>query len=406
MTPKTRRRRFDDKAIERLKPEAKRYAVPDSEMIGHYVRVMPSGVKSYVAVAREPSGKKKQIWTTIASTDHIGIEESRAKAREIIARVKAGKPATEPPPPPADSFAAVSENWLRRHVEAKDLRSAYEIKRCLAKYVLPVWANRPFVEIKRSDVAKLLDHIEDNHGARMADAVLTVVRSICTWFARRSDSYTPPFVAGMKRSTNGSRERILDESEIRILWKVAEESGAFGNLLQLAMLIAQRKAKLLRMRWPDISADGVWTIPTEPREKGNAGELVLPDMARAILHRQRQSRIHGSDLVFTPARAGKMSSSHGMLKIRAALPKDFPQFTIHDLRRTARSLMSKAGINPEHAERLMGHVIGGVEGIYDRHSYRDEKRIALEKLAALIEQIISGEPSDKKVVPLGRAMRS
>jgi integrase len=395
MTPRTRRRRFDDKAIERLKPKAKRYAVPDSEMIGHFIRVMPSGVKSYVAVARDRFGK--QVWTTIGSTDHVGIEEARTKAREIIGRVKAGKPATEPPPPPADSFQSVAENWLRRHVEAKGLRSEYEIKRSLTKYVLPHWRDRPFVQIKRSDVARLLDHIEDEHGARQADAVLTVVRSICGWYATRDDNYVVPIVKGMKRCTNRSRERILDDHEIRCLWGVCEESGAFGALLQLALLTAQRKAKLLGMKRSHISDDGTWTVPSEEREKGTGGELMLPKLALAIL--RRLPPVHGSDLVFVPARAGKMSSSHGMLKIRAALPKGFPQFTIHDLRRTARSLMSKAGVNPEHAERTLGHVIGGVEGVYDRHSYRDEKRIVLEKLAALLTQIISGKPSDK-IVPM------
>jgi integrase len=398
MTPRTRRRRFDDKAVKRLKPKPKRYCVPDPELIGHYVRVMPSGVKSYAAVARDPVSKK-QVWTTIGTTDHVKIEDARTKAREIIARVKAGKPATEPPPPAADSFAAVSKNWMRRHVEARGLRSRYEIERCLGKYILPVWGNRPFVEIKRSDVAKLLDHIEDAHGARQADAVLTVVRSICGWHATRDDNYVVPIVKGMKRSTNRPRERILTDDEIRILWRVAEAGGAFGALLQLALSLAQRKAKLLHMRWSDID-DGTWVVPTEAREKGAGGELVLPKLALAII--RRLPRIHGSDLVFPPANgAGKISSSHGMLKIRAALPKDFPQFTIHDLRRTARSLMAKAGCNSEHCERVLGHVIGGggVEAIYNRHAYRDEKKIVLEKLAALLGEIISSEPSDK-VVPI------
>jgi integrase len=397
MPPRTRRRRLTDAAVAKLKPKPKRYSVPDPELIGHYVRVMPSGAKSYVAVAREPHGKNKQVWTTIASTDHIGIEDARAKARDIIGRVKAGKPATEPPPPPADSFAAVADNWTRRHVEAKGLRSRYEIARCLSKYVLPHWRDRPFAEIRRSDVARLLDHIEDAHGARQADAVLTVVRSICGWYATRDDNYVVPIVKGMKRCTNRPRERILDDHEIRCLWDVCEQGGAFGALLQLALLTAQRKAKLLHMRRPDVSADGVWTVPTTAREKGAGGELALPELALAIL--RRLPRVHGSDLVFPPARAGKMSASHGMLKIRAALPKDFPQFSVHDLRRTARSLMSRAGANADHSERVLGHVIAGVAGIYDRHAYRDEKRIVLQKLAALIEQIISGEPS-KKIVPI------
>jgi integrase len=389
-----RRRRLTDEAVARLRPKAKRYSVPDPELIGHYVRVMPSGVRSYVAVARDPFGKK-QVWTTIGAADHVEIEEARTKAREIIGRVKAGKPATEPPPPPADSFAAVAENWKRRHVEAKGLRTRYEIERCLNKYVLPHWGNRPFIEIRRSDVARLLDYIEDEHGARQADAVLTVIRSIANWFGTRSDDYVAPIARNMKRSTNHPRERILDDDEIRILWKVAEASGAFGALLQIALLTAQRKAKLLHMRWCDISSDGVWTVPAQAREKGTGGTLALPKLALAIL--RRLPRIHGSDLVFPPANgAAEMSSSHGLRKIRAALPKSFPQFTVHDLRRSARSLMSRAGVNPEHAERVMGHVIGGVEGTYNRYPFNSEKADALRCLAALLSEIISGEPSDRE----------
>lgn len=63
-------------------------------------------------------------------------------------------------------------------------------------------------------------------------------------------------------------------------------------------------------------------------------------------------------------------------------------WTIHDLRRTARSLMSRAGVLSEHAERVMGHAIGGVEGVYDRHSYFDEKADVLARLAALIDSIV------------------
>jgi integrase len=62
---------------------------------------------------------------------------------------------------------------------------------------------------------------------------------------------------------------------------------------------------------------------------------------------------------------------------------------IHDLRRTARSLMSRAGVNADIAERCLGHVIGGVRGIYDRHEYFDEKKRAFEALASQIERIVN-----------------
>jgi integrase len=392
---RTRRRQLNHEQALALKPRPSRAPYPDPELVRGYIRPNQRST-SYGIITRDGFGR--QLWHSVGVLNHTDIEELRAKAREMLGRVKDGKPATEPPPPPRDSFADVSENWMRRHVEKEGLISAHEIERCLKKYVLPHWGDRPFVEIKRSDVAKLLDHIEDEHGARQADAVLTIIRSICSWYATRDDNYVVPIVKKMKRSKSCPRERILTDDEIPIVWRAAEEGGAFGALLQLALLTAQREAKLLQMRWSSISADGVWTVPVKEREKGTGRELVLPELARAIL--RRLPRVHGSDLVFVPANGGQeMSPSHRMEKFRAALPEGFPHFVIHDLRRTWRSLASKAGVNPDHAERVMGHVIRGVEGVYDRYSYVPEKQIALEKVAVLIEQIISSEPSEK-IVPM------
>jgi len=66
---------------------------------------------------------------------------------------------------------------------------------------------------------------------------------------------------------------------------------------------------------------------------------------------------------------------------------------LHDLRRTARSLMSRAGVNSDIAERCLGHVIPGVRGVYDRHSYRAEMAHAYEALAAQLNRIIDPQPN-------------
>jgi hypothetical protein len=105
-----RRRYLNDEGVARLRPRPKRYTHADPELIGHYVRVLPTGVKSFLTVARDPFGK--QVWTTIGRCDRIKIEASREKAREIIRRVKAGKPAFEPEPPRPDTLGAVVADWL------------------------------------------------------------------------------------------------------------------------------------------------------------------------------------------------------------------------------------------------------------------------------------------------------
>ena len=79
---------------------------------------------------------------------------------------------------------------------------------------------------------------------------------------------------------------------------------------------------------------------------------------------------------------------------KGAKVEPIPNWTLHDLRRTAKTLMARAGVRPDISERVLGHVIAGVEGTYDRHSYADEKRDALEKLAAMIERILNPQPSN------------
>ena len=69
--------------------------------------------------------------------------------------------------------------------------------------------------------------------------------------------------------------------------------------------------------------------------------------------------------------------------------KPLPRWTNHDLRRTARSLMSRASVSPDHAERALGHVIGGVRGTYDRHEFKAEKAQAFEALAIQIARILN-----------------
>jgi hypothetical protein len=96
------RKSMSDRGVAAIRPRAARYAVPDPELRGHWIRIQPSGSKSFWTVTRNPQGK--QVWTLLGPTD-MGIEQSREKARLILARVRDGLPAFEPK---ADSFGKVT----------------------------------------------------------------------------------------------------------------------------------------------------------------------------------------------------------------------------------------------------------------------------------------------------------
>jgi integrase len=380
------RKTLTDKGIAALKPRPRAYAYPDPELVGHYIRVQPSARRSFVIVARSPSGK--QVWANVGAADVMPIEEARDRARVAIKRVRDGLPAIEIPPDGPITVQQVAEQWLKRHAKAKRLRTEKQITRFLRVHVYPQWGGRPLLSIRRSDVAALLDHIEDNFGARQADMVLTVIRSIMNWHATRHDDYHPPIVRAMRRQNpkEHTRARILTDDEIRAIWKTAEGAGRFGAIVRLCLLTAQRRTKVSTMKWSDLSDNGEWTIPKEPREKDTAGSLQLPQAALDII--RAQPRLASNPYVFG-MRQDKPFSGFGVTKTAFDAKLPIERWVIHDLRRTARSLMSRAGISSEHAERVMGHALAGVEGVYDRHSYAAEKAHALARLAALVDGIVN-----------------
>jgi integrase len=166
------------------------------------------------------------------------------------------------------------------------------------------------------------------------------------------------------------------------------------------LLTGQRRDKVATMQWGHI-VEGEWRIPSEHREKGNAGNLLLPQMALDII--TMQPRIAENPYVFAVGVGKGHFNSHSQRKeeldkkVAEVLP-DMPEWVLHDLRRTARSLLSRAGVQPHIAERVLGHAIPGVAGVYDRHSYDHEKADALNRLAALIDTIV--HPPEDNVVAL------
>jgi integrase len=368
-----RRKILTDEGVAKLPVKRKRYAFPDPELPMHYIRVQPSGAKSFVAVTRDRDNRQR--WITIGSPPVYNIEEARKRAVEILRAVREGKAAP-------DAFEAVAANYIRLHCEAKGLRSIVEYKRLL-KRMSHEWTGREFKSIGRADVAKLLDKVEVQGGPRAASGTLAVFSSLASWYEARDDSYRSPVVKGMYRGEAVKRDRALTDDELRAVWNAAD--GTFGAMLKILLLTGQRREKVAAMRWEDIDG-AIWTIPAEKREKGNAGVLVLPDLALEILN--TQPRFASNPYVFAGEGSHIKSWSRRKREFDAKLEGVKP-WVLHDLRRTARSLMSRAGIRPDISERVLGHVIKGVEGIYDRHAYTEEKAHALKALAGLIDRIVN-----------------
>jgi integrase len=384
---------------------------------GFGVRVTASGARAFVLNYRLRG--REHRFTIGAWPDWTALRAVR-EARNLRQRVDRGEdPLKDRAPIPATkSVSSVIDDFMTRYVRSKErpLRSADQIQSAFDRLVKPRIGKIGVYELRRSHVAEMLDRVEDEAGPVQADRVRAYLRKALSWYAERDDEFNlnAAFVRVVARANpkERARTRVLSDDELRTVWPLLSEAGTFGALLKTLLVTAQRRDEVANMTWTEIGTDGTWTIPAERYKTKRSNHVPLSTAALRVV--EAQPKIDGCDYVF-PSRTETPFSGFGKSKaafdkaVREVLQKRGraaevpPNWTLHDLRRTAKTLMARAGVRPDISERVLGHVIAGVEGTYDRHSYADEKRDALEKLAALIERILNPLPSNVEKLSEHRA---
>jgi integrase len=294
--------------------------------------------------------------------------------------------------------------FIERYAK-KNLRSADMIEQQFRRLVKPRIGDVGIYDLKRSRVSRMLDEIADANGERMADLVLAYVRKAFNWYEvnGHDDDFRSPVVRGMARTKpkERKRKRILADDEIRDLWTALDagtEPACFAPYVKSLLLCATRRNESAKMHTAEFEGD-LWTIPGE-RYKNKLDHVIpLTPQAKALISGKPAGANGNSWFVFSTTGGAKPFSGFSKAKreldkaianIRdKAERKPVENWTLHDLRRTARSLMSRAKVPTDHAERALGHVMGGVRETYDRYEYLDEKREAFEALAALVERVLN-----------------
>jgi integrase len=384
---------FTDIAIRNLKPGPVRREIPDAGCVGLYLVLQPSGAKSW-AVRYRHNGTPRKLTLAggltlkaarrLCAAALYDVEEGHdpgeakktAKAKAAIAT--------------ANTVAHVTEQYFQR--EHGKLRSAQHRERMVRRLLYPALGTRPIDSVKRSDIVRMLDQIEDKNGQRSADYILQVLRRVMHWHSLRDDNFKSPVIAGMGRydTAENARSRILTDAEVKAVWQAADESGYFGQYLKFLLLTGCRRAEAGGLKWHEIK-DGTWTLPAS-RSKMNT-EIMRP-LSKAVMTIV-ESMPNLGEHVF--GFAGRPITSFSQRKSKFDKKCGVRDWRLHDLRRTARTLLSRAGVDADIAERCLGHSLGSIRKIYDRHSFEPEMRIAFEKLSALIENITN--PTDR-VVPM------
>jgi integrase len=359
----------------------------DAQCSGLALRVSKWGRKSWT-LHYTLGGKRRRL--TLGAYPSISLWAARTRTEETKATLGEGR---DPSLAMNETLRDVCENYMRR--EGGKLRTAGWRQGVLDRHVYPALGARPIAEIQRSEIVRLLDQIEEGSGPAMAHSTLAILGKVMNWHASRSDDFISPVVRGMARTSRSeqARERILTDDEIRKVW--GANGGMFGAYVRFLLLTAARRNEAAQMEWAEVDG-GDWTLPAGRNKTGVDLVRPLSRQARAIL----QALPKAGEFVWMGTNPMTSFSAY-----KAAFDKasGVQGWRLHDCRRTARSLMSRAGVPTDHAERCLGHVIGGVRGVYDRHEYHAEKAQAFEALAGIIERIVSGTQAG--VVQLKRGKR-
>jgi integrase len=370
----------------RAEPTAERSIYWDARVPNFGLMVTTSGARSFVVQYRV-RGRSRRLTLKHGLT----LDEARKEARKILGDVAKGADPLEDrrkiEAAATNTLEFIACDYFRR--ERKKVRTMATRQATLERLVFPKLGRRQIGDISRTDITRILDRIEDQCGPVMADQTLAYLRRIFSWHAIRVDGFNPPIVRGMGRSEpqERARARVLSDDEVRSVWRTAENHpGPFSSLIKYILLTGARRSEAAGMRRPELG-ESIWTIPAERHKTKKEFLLPLSSDALAVLAAIPQIGTKKDGYYFTATGRGPL---RGFACLKAKFDRDSgaKNYGLHDLRRTARTLMSRAGVPSDYAERALGHTLGRIRGIYDRHAYLAEKRAALEALATELRRII------------------
>jgi integrase len=430
-------------AVRNLRAGRTRREIPDAASPGLRLIVQASGKKSWAIRLRRPNGTSAKI--TLGSCDATGVEiagapevgghltlaaarmlaadlhRQKAMGRDIAAEAVAAKRRKKHARADlaANSFGTAVVDYVA-HAKTRQkswVSCAIALGIDADLKVIPGgladrWGNRPVASIDGHDIFTIVEDVRHRGipgRARRAegttDALAQVfharLSSLFSWLQSRRRIETNP-VAGViaPEGSAEARDRVLTDAEVVKLWAATEKVGEpFGSIYKLLLLTGCRLAEVAEMRWAELSEDGTTLhLPAARVKNKRPHDVPLSPFARTII--AAVARIDGSQFVFTTTGQAPVSG-FGKAKSRLDAAMNIPPWRTHDIRRTVASGLQKLGVELAVTEKVLNHVsgsFGGIVGVYQRHKYEAEQRVALERWADHVTGLVTDRPTS--VVPI------
>ncbi|MEJ0093499.1 MAG: tyrosine-type recombinase/integrase [Methylocella sp.] len=388
-------------------PPGERVMIWDAVVPSFGVRVTDKGSATFVIMRRlggklirRSIGPAWQVPLRGPKELPVGLAVAREEARSALFDITRGvdpkekrrAERNEKQKQQENSFGVVAEAFIAQHV--KNLRSAANVSSAIRQKLIPAWGDRPISDITRSDVIKIVKKDAEAHPTASRH-LLAYCKKLFGW-AVAQDCYgltASPCDRGVTASDligkSEPRARVLGDAELRAIWSASSRLGyPFSDFMHFLLLTGQRLREVANAEWREVDLDrGLWTIPAGRMKGKVAHEVPLAPEALALL----SSLPRGTGPCVFSTTGGHRPVS-GFSKAKARLDKlldsEVENWTFHDLRRTMRTHLGGLPVPTNAAELVIAHAQPGLHKVYDRHTYREEKRRALELWAKRLSSIV------------------
>ena len=435
----TTRTAMNEHTLKRLKydPAKGRVEFLDPPMPGHGtfgVRVNKT-CKSFILLYSFHNHPRR---LTLGTYPDLSLAEARAKAAQAVELLRQGVDPgqkkivelVEYRSSPTFEEAVVSYlEWAE-----KNKKSWREDERMLRTEFVPHLGRTKIGDVTRKQVMALLDH-KAKTAPVQANRLLAVIRKMFNFCVEREILDATPLVQIKKVAKETPRERSLNRHEL--VWFLHQLAGASLSqntrfALLLSLMLAQRSGRIVAMRWVDFDLEErIWDRSGKFEKNNNPIAIPLSDDVLTILNYLRERQIQkvtaadparwaGSKTLPSPGHyvfpgrwpakpQTQPSLNRAMRRFYDDYVKDsarveeesllrvadgYPRPTVHDLRRTATTHMSKQGLGKDVRSRILNHKDLSVDAIYDRYSYFEEKDEALQGWHTYLKGLLQKEFGD------------
>ncbi|HGM8012553.1 TPA: tyrosine-type recombinase/integrase [Pseudomonas aeruginosa] len=392
-----------DTALKALKPKDASYIVSDDR--GLYVEVLPSG--SIVWRYRyRLDGKREKL--TLGKYPALTLKKARLKRNEAAHLVALGqspaqKKQQEKVAGAEDATVADFAERFFKDIQLRDRKDVTMPRRYLEKDILPHIGSKPVRAITAEDVRSVIWRKKEQGFDAAAGQIRGLLKRMFDYALTCGLIQVNPVMALPMRHVYraAARDRALTPDEIKLFLRAMQTSNIrrqFKIAFQLILMTLVRKSELMLAQWKDVHLDeGEWHIPVENSKTGKPHIVYLSTQAQTLFE-ELKPLASSSDWVL-PGR-GTLAKPFASNALNQALKvslqgQEIPAFTIHDLRRTASTLLHEQGWPSDVVEKALNHTIGGVRGVYNRAEYAEQRR---EMLQAWSDYIDGLAPSANLVV--------